>query len=353
MTTPRRTLALLALLLAALAPAPGCGGDDGGGDATTPDAPAGPIGLSFLAPAPGATFTTAALDAWGFLVADVPIELAITGAPSRVVIARDGQIVGEIGADGTGTAHVPRPGGAATLVAIAYDDAGMPTASAQLEVVVEEPGDLSCHEWLDLYQVAYETGPDSPGVDAPITAVTPINGLAWRYVENEEPRPDLFGGCELIRSLAIAAPYLRRRDIVEVADIGVYNYRCIGGVGVPPDCPNGISQHAYANAIDIAGVTTSDGTYSSVNDDWVIDGDAEETCAAASEPGADRLLHELICELKAAQVWNIVLTPNYNADHRNHFHVDLTPGADTIHRQAPTGRRRDVVPTPEAATCAH
>jgi hypothetical protein len=32
-------------------------------------------------------------------------------------------------------------------------------------------------------------------------------------------------------------------------------------------------------------------------------------------------------------VWNIVLTPNYNADHRNHFHVDLTPGSDFIERR--------------------
>jgi hypothetical protein len=24
--------------------------------------------------------------------------------------------------------------------------------------------------------------------------------------------------------------------------------------------------------------------------------------------------------------WNIILTPEYNADHDDHFHVDLTPG---------------------------
>ena len=68
-------------------------------------------------------------------------------------------------------------------------------------------------------------------------------------------------------------------------------------------------------------------TFCSVNDDWVIDPDSEETCAAPAEPGADAFLHETICALKDAGVWNIVLTPNYNADHRNHFHVDLTSGA--------------------------
>src|SRR5690606_14856471 len=95
-----------------------------------------------------------------------------------------------------------------------------------------------------------------------------------------------------------------------------------------------MSQHAYAKAIDIAAFITSDGTKYSVLTDWLID-PATTTCTAETEPGKDAFLHEVICSLKAAGVWNIVLTPNYNAAHRNHFHVDLTEGADTIKRDAP------------------
>jgi hypothetical protein len=28
--------------------------------------------------------------------------------------------------------------------------------------------------------------------------------------------------------------------------------------------------------------------------------------------------------------WNIILTPNYNSAHDNHFHIDLTPNANYI-----------------------
>ena len=112
--------------------------------------------------------------------------------------------------------------------------------------------------------------------------------------------------------------------MVEVLDFGVYNYRCIGG-GTPPDCPNGISQHAYGRAIDVAGFVTGDGTSTSVNDDWVIDPDAEETCEAATDGAADAFLHDVACALHEAAVFQIILTPNYNADHRDHFHCDLTP----------------------------
>jgi hypothetical protein len=64
----------------------------------------------------------------------------------------------------------------------------------------------------------------------------------------------------------------------------------------------------------------------------VIDPDAEATCTAGTEDAKDSWLHRLICELKAAEVWTIALTPNYNASHRDHFHVDLTPGSDFITR---------------------
>jgi hypothetical protein len=163
----------------------------------------------------------------------------------------------------------------------------------------------------------------------PITAATPIVGLEYRSLGADARRTELFGDCELIRALAEAAGIVRRRGAVELVDLGVYNYRCIGG-GAPPDCPNGVSQHAYANAIDIAGYTTGDGDFLSVNDDWVIDDDAEDTCAAAVDGERDGYLHEIICAQKAAGIWNIALTPNYNADHRNHFHVDLTAGSDFI-----------------------
>ncbi len=200
------------------------------------------------------------------------------------------------------------------------------------------PVPQECRAALVHYGVEHTDGKVSPGVEDPVTATLPIRGIGYRAQGAANPRETLYADCTLIRSLAEAAPLLSARGVVEVADLGVYNYRCIGG-GAPPDCPNGISQHAFATAIDIAGVKTADGEFLSVNDDWVIDPNAEETCAAATEAGKDQFLHEMICALKEAKVWNIVLTPNYNADHRNHFHVDLTPESDLIERRDPATPR--------------
>jgi hypothetical protein len=220
------------------------------------------------------------------------------------------------------------------IVATAYDADGLAAVTDSVELTIEAPEAADCYEWLDRYNIEYSIGPSRPGVVNPVTVVTPINGVSYRYVANENPRHEVFMECNLALALVRAAPSLRERDIIEVADIGIYNYRCIGNVGTPPDCPNGISQHAYANAIDLAGYTTGDGSYYSVNHDWIINPAGEGTCAATTEPGKDEFLHQLICQQKAEGVWNIVLTPNYNAAHRDHFHVDLTPGADSIRRSA-------------------
>jgi hypothetical protein len=102
------------------------------------------------------------------------------------------------------------------------------------------------------------------------------------------------------------------------------------GGGEPPDCPNGISEHARGTAIDMGAFSRAGGAYYTVVDDWVVDSEGEETCAATTETDADTFLHDRVGAMHAAGVWNIALTPNYNAGHRNHFHLDLTPGEGFI-----------------------
>lgn len=294
-----------------------------------------PVTLAFAAPSPGASFMRDQLSAaTGALVASVPVELAITGAPARVTLAvADADAIDVSGA--TTTAELAAE--TATLVATAYDDAGAVLATAMVDVGSSDATPADCHAALAMYQLDYTVGPARMGVVDPVTVTPPINGIAYRGVGAANPRTSLYGDCTLMLSLAKATPFYRARGVVEVTDYGIYNYRCIGG-GTPP-CQNGISQHAYATAIDLAAFTTSDGETAVVNDDWVIDPNSEETCEAPTEPGKDAFLHELICALKTAEIWNIVLTPNYNAAHRDHFHVDLSPGSDFIERV-------DVTPSP-------
>jgi hypothetical protein len=69
------------------------------------------------------------------------------------------------------------------------------------------------------------------------------------------------------------------------------------------------SQHATANAIDIAGFRLADGRTISILRDWGKDTDEGRFLADARDA--------------ACRFFNVVLSPDYNRLHANHFHLDL------------------------------
>ena len=70
-----------------------------------------------------------------------------------------------------------------------------------------------------------------------------------------------------------------------------------------------MSEHATANAFDIAGFRTKSGKVISVKRDWNT-GKKEDTFLHAARHG--------LCDW-----FNATLSPDYNADHADHFHVDM------------------------------
>ncbi len=73
------------------------------------------------------------------------------------------------------------------------------------------------------------------------------------------------------------------------------------------------SQHATADAIDLAGFVLADGTRISVVGDWTAGTDPKDAAKAA-------FLREV--RDGACEVFATVLSPDYNAAHRDHFHLD-------------------------------
>ena len=70
-----------------------------------------------------------------------------------------------------------------------------------------------------------------------------------------------------------------------------------------------LSQHASANALDIAGFRLADGRSISVLKDWPGEGDGARFLRQVRDGACDD--------------FNVVLSPDYNAAHRNHFHLDM------------------------------
>jgi hypothetical protein len=70
-----------------------------------------------------------------------------------------------------------------------------------------------------------------------------------------------------------------------------------------------LSQHASANALDIAGFRLADGRSISVLKDWSGAGEGARFLRQVRDGACDD--------------FNVVLSPDYNAAHHNHFHLDM------------------------------
>lgn len=93
-------------------------------------------------------------------------------------------------------------------------------------------------------------------------------------------------------------------DLARIDHVGTYACRNVNSAN-----SGRRSQHATANAIDISGFALSDGRQVSVLSHWGEDSAKGRFLTEARDAG---------CGL-----FNTVLGPNYNRQHRNHFHFDL------------------------------
>jgi hypothetical protein len=99
-----------------------------------------------------------------------------------------------------------------------------------------------------------------------------------------------------------AAQKYFREPVVEILHFGSYSCRNMRG-------SSSISEHATANAFDVSGFRLKSGKLISIKQHW-----------QGSSPDA-RFLHDL--RRGACDYFNLVLSPDYNAAHADHFHVDM------------------------------
>ncbi len=96
--------------------------------------------------------------------------------------------------------------------------------------------------------------------------------------------------------------------LARVHHAGTYSCRRMNN---QPDTP--LSEHAFANAWDVTGFELSTGRIISVRDHWASNGPAGKFLEAARDD--------------ACLVFDVILGPEYNAAHHDHFHLDMGGGS--------------------------
>ena len=112
--------------------------------------------------------------------------------------------------------------------------------------------------------------------------------------------------------------------VSEIKQISAYSCRGMVGSGT-----SSISEHAFGNALDVAGFVLADGRKVMVKDGW------------RGTPEEQGFLHDV--QLSACEMFTTVLAPGYNAAHYDHIHVDLMRRASGRHPCRPDAIPGEVV----------
>lgn len=212
--------------------------------------------------------------------------------------ASDAGNVGGSRGGGGGSPPVPLPG----------PPVSVPTTACQRELI-ERGVEFS----VAAHQNAHPAGrPDlTCVVDDPVMVRPVLRGVTFRPARIGAAPVPLFAACALAASMDKMSQVLAERGVSDVIYFAIYGCRVVAG-------SSNLSEHARARALDLAGLRLANGNTHLVLSDW-------EKHQPAPVTAGGQLLRRVATSLYDADIFHIILTPDYNADHANHLHMDLTP----------------------------
>lgn len=209
------------------------------------------------------------------------------------------------------TAHFARPAQALAATAPAAPDLTLFSAMADERVVDAVKNDLAaCEAALSAAGVIFKQVPavqegmcgysDAIEVRTSLADLTPNPGAP----DSLPMTCDLAARLEMWERhvvIPVAEKYLGS-PVKEIKAFGTFQCRTVAG-------RDRLSEHAFAKAADIASFVLADGREISVLDDY-----------RAKDAKGD-FLREV--RQRACDLFDVTLGPDYNADHANHFHLDV------------------------------
>jgi hypothetical protein len=189
-------------------------------------------------------------------------------------------------------------------------------------------GRQACEAELVQRGVPFQHVAEARGVLAPVRLAGPLRGVTFRTELPARQRPSSpyeIADCRLVLALDDFAQILSSHDVVEVHHFSMYR---------PPGArwPAGKagSRHAGGLAIDAGKLVKKDGTVLDVERDF-HGRIGNETCGPGTGPDPATPeaieLRAIVCDAAQKRLFNVELTPDYNYEHRNHFHLEVTADA--------------------------
>ncbi len=254
----------------------------------------------------------------------------------------------------TGRTSAASASASATSAASPPPSASSPAGDAAAGQPEDTIPNRICLDGLRARQIAFVEFP-TKGVRTPVKILGPLGAVRLRSHDPRSVGKPALMDCELARALLDAAPAFQALGVRELLFSGAYDYRTRRH-------STKLSEHAHGLAIDVhafavgargarsgrdgqppgadprapdAGAPDDVTTVVEVVRDfepnvgkWAVVADQLE-CIGHPRTDAGRLLRTLACRLRASSIFREVITPDDNADHHDHFHLEAYPDALT------------------------
>jgi hypothetical protein len=181
----------------------------------------------------------------------------------------------------------------------------------------------ACFAELDRAGVRYQRLPGPvPGIALPMRLAGPVGGITYRSSARSQDSPYTLLDCRLARVLVELSAILRPLGVVEVIH---YSMHRPGKRGRASE--GGGTGHYGGLAIDAATFRRAEGGPLNILKHFAGRRHAP-VCgpkAAAGATAEARALRQIVCRSDERRLFHVLLTPNHDRAHRNHFHMEVRP----------------------------
>jgi len=180
----------------------------------------------------------------------------------------------------------------------------------------------SCYDELEARHIGFKKT-KKPGIANAIEVTGTLGGV------EVSGAGALVIDCSLAVSLDEAGRYMRALGIDKATFASAYSRRNVRGTNHP-------SKHSFGLAIDVSGFSGPDLGAMRVARDYEQGlGDAVD-CVGTPMTQAGAVLKVLQCQLVRSGLFHLVLSPDYDDAHHDHFHVEVRPWRERSSLRAST-----------------
>ncbi len=153
------------------------------------------------------------------------------------------------------------------------------------------------------------------GIEIAVRVRGDIGGVRYRGY-NKKKSLDL--DCSLVVTLAHMGPYLTAQGIQRATYSSAYQRRRVRGT-------SRWSKHSFGLALDIHEFSGDKLDVLRVKDDYEQGLGDDQNCIGTPLTPGGTILRTLHCQFRDSGRFHSILTPDYDAGHYNHFHVEADP----------------------------